>query len=84
MAGVLEYLTMEILESAKDAAHEKKKKTIQPVHLQKAIRGDEELGKLMANVQISAGGMEPNISSVLFPGKKGTIALPLESLTQEI
>ena len=72
MASVLEYLTQEILELAGDVAEEQKKKTIQPRHLQIAIRTDDELAKLMANAQISEGGVMPNINSYLFPDKKKT------------
>jgi histone H2A len=36
---------------------------------QLAIRNDEELGKLLAGVTIAAGGVLPNIHSVLLPKK---------------
>ena len=70
MAAALEYLTMEILDLAGQCADEHKKKTIQPRHLQLAIRNDDELNKLMAESLISAGGVRPNVSEILFP-KKG-------------
>lgn len=35
-----------------------------------AIRNDEELSKLLGNVTIPAGGVIPNIHSVLLPKNK--------------
>ena len=78
-AAVLEYLTCEILELAGNAAHEAKKKTVGPRHLQLAFGNDDELNKLMASTTISQGGVLPNIQDALFP-KKGKKA----SGTQEI
>jgi len=44
--------------------------SIIPRHIQLAIRNDEELSKLLGKVTIAAGGVLPNIHSVLLP-KKG-------------
>ena len=44
--------------------------SIVPRHIQLAIRNDEELSKLLGKVTIAAGGVLPNIHSVLLP-KKG-------------
>ena len=52
-AAVLEYLTVEILELAGNAADEGNKKTIAPRHLQLAIRNDEELNKMMAMTTVA-------------------------------
>ena len=70
LAAVLEYLAAEILELAGNAARDLKKTRITPRHLLLAIRNDEELNKLLADVTIASGGVLPNIHTVLLP-KKG-------------
>ncbi|XP_042314338.1 late histone H2A.2.2-like [Sceloporus undulatus] len=69
LAAVLEYLTAEILELAGTAAHDNKKQRIGPRHIQLAVRRDEELNKLFANVTIAEGGVMPNIQAQLLPKK---------------
>ncbi|KAJ7937904.1 histone-fold-containing protein [Mycena leptocephala] len=63
LAAVLEYLAA----FAGNAARDKKKRRIVPRHLQLAIRNDEELGKLLASVVISQGGVVPHIDPSLLP-----------------
>ena len=70
LAAVLEYLCAEILELAGNAARDNKKSRIIPRHVQLAIRNDEELNKLLGNVTIAAGGVLPNIHTVLLPKSK--------------
>ncbi len=50
MAAVLQYLCSEILEMAGDNANEKKKSILKPKNIMHAIRNDEELNKLFAEV----------------------------------
>ncbi len=70
LAAVMEYLAAEILELAGNAARDNNKQRINPRHLQLAIKNDEELNELLAEVTISEGGILPNIQPVLLPKKK--------------
>lgn len=69
LAAVLEYLTVEVLELAGNAARENKKSRILPHHIQLAVRNDEELNRLFSCVTIAQGGVMPNILSELLPKK---------------
>lgn len=69
LAGVLEYLTAEILELAGNAAKDNKKARIIPRHILLAIHNDEEISRLLSGIVLPAGGVMPNIHSVLLPKK---------------
>ena len=58
-----------MLDLAGTASRDNKKSRIVPRHIQLAIRNDEELSKLLGTVTIAAGGVLPNIHSVLLPKK---------------
>ncbi|KAL8190124.1 UNVERIFIED_CONTAM: imidazoleglycerol-phosphate dehydratase [Gekko kuhli] len=77
LSAVLEYLTIELLELAGNAASENKQR-IGPRHLQLAVRTDEELSQLFAGVTIPEGGVLPNILPQLLPKKVAG-----DSLSQE-
>ena len=72
LAAVLEYLCAEILELAGNAARDNKKGRIIPRHVQLVVRNEEELSKLFVGVTIAAGGVLPNIHSVLLPKRSKT------------
>ena len=71
LTAVLEYMAAEVLELAGNACRDNKKKRVTPRHLVLAIRNDEELNKFLGGVTIAAGGVLPNIHSVLLPKKSG-------------
>ena len=58
-AAVLEYLIAETAELAGQIAIDKKKKRIMPRHLMMAIKGDEELNKLLGNAVFASAGRMP-------------------------
>ena len=85
LAGVIEYLTREILEISGDQAEQAKKYTIKPSHIQQAIRNDEELTKLFATIQVSEGGFKREINEFLLKGKgKGKKGAQDAKATQEV
>jgi len=76
LAAVLEYMAAEVLELAGNAARDNKKSRIDnkksrivPRHITLAVRNDEELNKFLGGVTVAAGGVLPNIHSVLLPKK---------------
>ena len=56
-AATMEYLTMEIMDIAGEAAKEANRKVITPRHIQIAFRNDDELNKCLLNTTIFQGGV---------------------------
>ncbi|XP_050303911.1 histone H2A, sperm-like [Anthonomus grandis grandis] len=83
LAAALEYLSAEILELAGNAARDNKKSRITPRHIELAVRNDEELNMLFANVTIAQGGVLPNIQDVLLPKKTTVKAMQGKSQSQD-
>jgi histone H2A len=67
MAGVLEYLTAEILELAGSFAIDSHRKRIIPRHIELAIRSDDEFNFLLRKTTIPSAGVLPSIPSQLLP-----------------
>lgn len=67
-------LWLQLLELAGNACRDNKKTRIIPRHIQLAVRNDEELSKLLAEVTISRGGVLPNINPSLLPKKTASKA----------
>lgn len=61
MAGVLQYLTAEVLDCAGIVAANNKKRRITPRHLTLAVRNDSELDVLFKGVTIPEGGVRPSV-----------------------
>jgi len=71
MAAVLEYLCSEIFELSGEICLDHKMKTIQPKHINLALRGDAELAKLTALTVITTSSVLHHIDPALLPTKKG-------------
>ncbi|PKU43789.1 histone h2a- sperm-like [Limosa lapponica baueri] len=76
LAAVLEYLSVEVIELAGNAAQENKKTRILPRHIQLAVRNDDELNKLFSSVTITQGGVIPNVLPELLPKKTTSVKQP--------
>ena len=74
MAGVLEYLTFELLELASNKSGEDKgsanKKSIMPRHIMMAIKSDEEFNKFLRGADFANTGRMPNYLFETKSGKK--------------
>ena len=74
MAGVLEYLTFELLELASSKANEDKsssnKNSIMPRHIMMAIKSDEEFNKFLKGAEFKETGRAPTYFSDIQTNKK--------------
>ena len=69
MAGVLQYISEEVLELSGKMCLQHKRKTISPQHINLALRSDEELSKMFYLSQISDGGQLVKVHEELLQGK---------------
>lgn len=78
LAGVLEYLSAELVEISGQVAYESGRKTITPRYLQLAIQNDEDFRDLLHHVTIAQGGVVPHIHQVLLPKRKRNVIVKPE------
>lgn len=90
LAGVLEYLTAEVLDLAGDSVEQNKRKRIKPRDILLAIKADTELSKLLSDVIVSRGGVTPFVHQALLKKpasrkkkKKATKTVPDEIEEEE-
>jgi histone H2A len=67
LAGVMEYITSEILELAGNSAKDNRKTIITSRHLQLGSMGDEALNGLFGRLNLTGGGVVPHIHAALRP-----------------
>jgi histone H2A len=67
LAGVMEYITAEILELAGNSAKDNRKTIITSRHLQLGSMGDEALNGLFGRINLTGGGVVPHIHAALRP-----------------
>lgn len=70
LAGVLEYLTAELVDLAGNTAKDAGKKRITPRAINLAIRGDPDFSAMLSDALVCGGGVLPHINKVLIKGKK--------------
>ena len=71
MAGVLEYLTFELLELASNKAGENKRsKSIMPRHIMLAIKSDAEFNKFLKGAEFHSTGRMPTYLADMKSNKK--------------
>jgi histone H2A len=73
LAGVLEYMTAELLELAGNIAHQHKYQKIKPRHIYLAVETDLELEKFLQGVTMSETGVVPHIHTNLLKTKANIV-----------
>lgn len=66
MAAVLDYICTEIFDPASTFCEKEGRVQLKPRHIAQAVRGDAEMSKLWASVQISEGGQKEFIHEALW------------------
>jgi histone H3/H4 len=74
-AGVLEYITAEVLELSGNAARDNRRGRINTRHMFLAISNDEELNKIFSK-SVMGSNVTPNIQRVLLPNPYGRVKRP--------
>lgn len=70
LAGVLEYLTAELIDLSGNAAKDAHKKRITPRTINLAARKDADFSALLSDALVCGGGVAPHINKLLIKGKK--------------
>lgn len=70
LAGVLEYILAEVLDTAGEITVDNKRGTINGRAIRLAIGGDAELNTLFADAIVSGGGVIPYVHEILQPKSK--------------
>ena len=79
MAGVLEYLVVEVLDLATECSKTEHRTRITPRYIKLAVSQDRELRHVFKDVTIPQGGVPPNIHSELLPPARRGRAKPVEN-----
>jgi histone H2A len=73
LAPVLENVTVDILELARNASRDNEKTRISPRNFMLALRNDEDLNQFLSKITITSSGVIPHIHIVLYKFKESRI-----------